>query len=191
MNSTPKIVEDLERRPFLEASLEGTHSLRIDRGTILFSVKKIIDPDIRHTFRTDSKREVTRKFTSEHFQLAEVSRDQLLAYRKSGIPSFVLKTNGKLFWAKVPENLPIKKTPLGTHLCIHLKNECKRLSIMSDDNGGCAKVRDRIKHIENYPWITEGYESFNTITDVFVVLKCEHYVSNMSECKARRKKVNV
>ena len=57
---------------------------------------------------------------------------------------------------------------------------CYRLSAASDEEGGCAKVRDSYpdRCIENYPWIREGYQISNTVPghNVFVVVRCEHFL---------------
>ena len=66
---------------------------------------------------------------------------------------------------------------LGTHKCGKVREECKRLLALPDEKGGCEKVRNHSSFLERYPWIKEGYETFNTRKDIFVVKKCEHYVS--------------
>ena len=56
---------------------------------------------------------------------------------------------------------------------------CSRLSAESDEYGGCEKVRDfSSAGIEKYPWIRQGYETFATKYDCFVVTQCDHFRVN-------------
>lgn len=120
------------------------------------------------TSRTALKTE-TKK---ETFNLEKVTADDLYALRKEKIASFVLKENDNLFCAQIPERTGFLSTNfLGEHKC----NYCRHLSSASDEDGGCAKVRNFACFIENYPWITFGYETFSCKDDAFVVIKCEHF----------------
>lgn len=110
------------------------------------------------------------------FRMFEVTPQELADYRKKGIPSFVLKMDGKLFHATIPTKLRFESAKfLGSHMCSSMNHECRRLSAASDDDGGCEKVRNYACNIEKYPWITLGYETFNTELDVFKVGRCLHY----------------
>lgn len=110
------------------------------------------------------------------FELSEITSDELIEHRKSGKPSFVYKVDNKYYYCEIPYNLNLVGTTfLGQHLCGCVGHECNRLSAASDEEGGCAKVRGRSRGIERYPWITKGYETFNTGYGAFVVLECEHY----------------
>jgi len=71
---------------------------------------------------------------------------------------------------------------LGAHKCNSVGNVCHKLSASKDEFGGCQKVRDTHKFLENYPWITKGYETFNTMHNSFVVADCLHY----EKCPPRR-----
>ena len=42
-------------------------------------------------------------------------------------------------------------------------------------NDVCEKVWNLARYIEKYPWITKGYETFNTSVDTFFVAECLHY----------------
>ena len=42
----------------------------------------------------------------------------------------------------------------------------------SNEAGGCETIRNGSRYIERYEWISDGYETFNTRYDAFVVGKC-------------------
>lgn len=114
------------------------------------------------------------------FPLIEVTPEMLADYRKKGISSFVLKVEGKLFYSAIPNNISfVSSTILGSHKCAIAGHECHRLSTASDEEGGCEKVRNCSNYIERYPWITTGYETFNTKHDSFVVVNCLHYMKSV------------
>ena len=110
------------------------------------------------------------------FPLAEVTIDQIKELRKSEIPSFLLKENESYYFAKIPKGLNLLSSHLlGRHCCSNASHTCGRLSSATDEEGGCAKVRNFSKGIERYPWITAGYETFNCRHPAFVVAKCDHF----------------
>ena len=110
------------------------------------------------------------------FPLKEITAEELKQIRKSDTPSFVLKEYGKYYYAQIPKEMSLYSSLLfGTHQCATTGKECRFLSAASDENGGCAKVREGCKGIEKYPWITVGYETFNTQRDCFIVSECDHY----------------
>ena len=110
------------------------------------------------------------------FALIEVSPEELVEYRKNKVPSFVFKYDGKLYYTEIPYKVGmVGSTIFGEHKCATAGKECRRLSAATDEEGGCAKVRNRSNFIERYPWITTGYETFNTKHDTFIVISCSHY----------------
>ena len=132
-----------------------------------------------------SKREINRKEETLEFSLVKVSSKRLTTYRYKGIPCFVLKVDGQLFYSRIPDELNLMPfNIIGEHQCYHSGNVCHRLSATSDEHNGCEKVRNGAKYIENYPWITSGYETFNTNYDVFVVLNCLHYQKEITPCQS-------
>lgn len=138
----------------------------------------IVDVKLEGVERIRIKREdgIKRSFT-----LKEVSDEELKAYRNSGTPGFVLKMDEKMYYARIPVNLNlVTANLLGSHMCAHSKTVCKRLSALSDEEGGCAKVRECSCCIERYDWITRGYETFGTKKDVFVVISCNHFEKSPS-----------
>lgn len=124
-----------------------------------------------------SQNPIMQKGKNTHvFELSEITVDKLIEYRKSERPSFVYKADNKYYYCQIPYQLNLVGTTfLGQHLCGCVGHECNRLSAASDEDGGCAKVRGCSRGIERYPWITKGYETFNTSTEAFIVLECEHY----------------
>ena len=46
----------------------------------------------------------------------------------------------------------------------------------------CEKVADyRKKNLDDYSFIEEGYQTFNTENNLFIVLKCQHCVPIMNK----------
>ena len=120
------------------------------------------------------------------YPLIEVTREDLDKFRNAGISSFVVKKDGKLWYTNIPEDLSFYNSEiLGTHKC---SIPCKRLSAAQDPEG-CAKVRGYSTGIEKYPWIVEGYETFNTEKDSFVVCKCTHFESCPPQKKLTLKEI--
>ena len=110
------------------------------------------------------------------FPLKVVSVDDIVKLRSSGKPGFLLKENEIYYYAKIDPIIRIISHEIMTpHLCGKKGHECRRLAALSDAKGGCAKVRDKYKYIENYSFITKGFETFNTDYDSFVVFECSHY----------------
>lgn len=160
-----------------EAILEETKTLRLKKVTKIFEVVY----EINQKNKTSPKKTMSRKKVEEKIEkvecfLREITTEQLEEYRKSEVSAFVLKRNNKLYYSEIPNDISLVAFKiLGRHQCATIKNECRRLSAAEDSEGGCAKVRDGAKCIEKYPWITEGYETFNTKKDSFVVANCLHY----------------
>lgn len=143
----------------------------------------------------ETPNEINRDVSEENFALSEISQEDISIYRRSNIPSFLLKTNGKYYYTTISSNLNRllqDKSLMSTmyphpHMC----GECDRLSAASDENGGCAKVRDyHYSYIEKYDWITEGYETFNVSSSSFVVSKCYHYTPYPPRIKKTREEID-
>ena len=157
-------------------SLNGVKSLNAEKVTSTLEVTHKRHYITKQPYMVVGKKAVNEIVEPISFNLIEVTPAQLKKFRMSGIPSFVLKKNGKLYYTSIPKNLSFVSSPiLGKHLCAIQKHECKHLSAASDELGGCAKVREGARRIERYPWITTGYETFNTQNDSFVVVNCSHY----------------
>lgn len=156
--------------------LDGTSALRIEVLTTFFDVLYQLNSQATRRIKVLSKVEVGSKTSNCTFPLTEVTPKMLSVYRSSEAAGFVLKVDGKFYYTKIPKNSNFSPFPfIGEHKCSTVGHECRRLSAKSDEQGGCAKVRDRYKCIENYPWITKGYETFNTFVESFVVIDCLHY----------------
>lgn len=112
----------------------------------------------------------------QDFILKKVTNNMLSKIRDEGIPSFVLKHDGKLYWTQIPKNTNlVGSAMLGTHQCASSFCDCKKLSTAADKEGGCEKVRKFGKGIEMLDFIEQGYETFGTNCDACVVSKCNNY----------------
>lgn len=157
-------------------ALEGVKNLRVEKSTKKFEVVKEIDAISKKVIRIISRTPIDEVKETLSFTLSEVTPEALANYRKEGIPSFILKVDGKLYYSEISSDIDLMPFKLiGTHKCAAAGHECRRLSSASDAGGGCAKVRARSNFIERYPWITTGYETINTRHDVFIVNACSHY----------------
>ena len=155
--------------------LEGVKTLRAEEFTTTFKIVRELYPN-NQPGRIISKEKINERVEHLNFHLKEVTPETLADFRKNGVPSFVLKVDGKLYHTEIPDNINfVSSSILGAHQCAVIKAECRRLSAASDEEGGCEKVRNRSNYIEKYPWITTGYETFNTKHDSFVVVNCLHY----------------
>lgn len=164
--------------------LEGVKTLKAEKFTTTFEVKRELHPKTGQPYKVVSKDQIDEVVEPMTFDLIEVTAKELASYRKNGISSFVLKVDGKLYYTSIPDNISfVSSTILGAHRCAVAGHECNRLSAASDELGGCAKVRDRSQCIERYSWISTGYETFNTKHDSFVVVCCSHY----EKCPPRKK----
>lgn len=167
--------------------LEGVKTLKAEKITTTFEVKRELHPKTNQPFKVVAKNQVDEVVEPMSFDLVEVTPEELAVYRRSGISSFVLKVDGKLYYASIPDNISfVFSDILGAHRC----SACNRLSAASDEQGGCAKVRDRSQCIERYPWITTSYETFNTKHDSFVVGNCLHYEPYPSRKKLSAAELN-
>lgn len=157
--------------------LDGVKALRAERITSTLEVVRELQPQTNQPFQVvSSKKLLDQKVEPLYFPLIEVTPEMLSDYRNTMIPSFVLKIEGKLFYSEIPDDISfVSSTIIGPHKCAMSGRECRRLSAASDEDGGCERIRDLCCNIENYPWITVGYETFNTKHDSFVVVNCLHY----------------
>lgn len=124
-----------------------------------------------------------------HFRLKKVTVDELVELRLGEKPGIILKNEGEYWYAKA--NQKISLVSLGEHLC----NSCRRCIPSSDEDGGCAKVRDvsverksrdetktlveiveDSKRIEKYEFITSGIEVINSRQEGLLVLECENFM---------------
>lgn len=156
--------------------LLGTTALMAIKYTIINRVVKELHPRTKKPWKTISSSQIKEMVETLNFPLRKVSPEEVSEFREKGIPSFVMKVCGEFYYAKIPNNITFMSSSiLGTHVCAEVHKECRRLSAASDEDGGCKKVRDSLKRIEDYPWITKGYQTFNTKCNSFRVVACEHY----------------
>lgn len=111
---------------------------------------------------------------SLNVKLIEITLEELVKLRMGSFPFLVLKNDGKFYFSEVERNFNPSFDSIGIHMCSYGSTVCHRLSAATDENGGCAKVRDRLG-IEMYPWISDGIETVNTQNDSFIVLSCLHH----------------
>ena len=97
---------------------------------------------------------------------------------------FLFKEYGRYYLALLKPNFSVMATNIYDD--VHLCRECAHLSALSDELGGCKKVRHCWKRIERYSFIDVGYQtikrpSFNPdgsltcSSEVFCVCKCENF----------------
>ena len=138
--------------------------------------------------------EVTEKIIGEpkkevvKIPIRKVFVSEIPDLRESGKPGFLLKKGDDIFYAQIKKNGDIESLFDMPHKCA---DHCKHLSAASDENGGCAKIRNKDTYIERYPWIRLGYETFNTKNDVFVIAICNHYehTGRYDDKKGKRERV--
>lgn len=153
-------------------------SLRAQKITTTIKVVRKIHPNTGNPGKILSQSILKEDIEDLTFPLSEVTPEQLAEYRKTGTPGFVLRMAEKFYFSIIPQEVSVDRL-CHTHLCAN----CHRLSAASDKMGGCAKVRGRATGIEEYPFITYGYETFNTKDDSFVVGSCKQYEKPLPQKK--------
>lgn len=152
--------------------LDGVKALRVDKARVTYNVTREFDLE-KGSSSILSKQPLEEQIEHMCLEFVEVTPKELAYYRRKKIPSFVLKAGDKLYYTTIPKNITFLGTDiLGSHMC---GQQCCHLSPVSDEEGGCAKVRNYATFIEKYPWIKKGYETFGTRVDSFVVVECSHY----------------
>lgn len=156
--------------------LEGTESLLEEELITTLREKWIRRLDTGWDYKKISEEVVSEEIERiAEFPLREVTVKELRSIRKEEKPGFVLKKDGKYYYGLISVKTRLTSyMDLREHLCAY-DDVCRYLLAASDQDGGCAKVRNNSKYIENYNYITYGYETFNTEQDCFVVLNCHKY----------------
>lgn len=144
-----------------------------------------------------------------NFPLSLSSQDEIFSARLSTAPGFILKVENLLYYSQIPYNLNLKAVSF-SHLCAINNSECSHLIATPSILGGCPKVQDRFiefydkndsyssyidtledsKRIEKYDFISLGFETFNTISNTFCVIKCNNYEKCVQK-EEQNKNVNV
>lgn len=122
------------------------------------------------------------------YEFHEITLKELLRRRMSGNPGVVYKDEEKVYYSDLQPGTESYFAGTGwKHICSQSGKECKHLSAASEENGGCAKVRDifistyavksprslkNAKMLEKYDFVKEGIEIFNS----------QHYSLNVSSC---------
>ncbi len=161
--------------------LVGVEKLVFEKKFSTFEIVKQLHPKTGRPVMIASKKLIKDSIESFNYPLIKISLESLSHIRELEFPSFILKLDGCYYFALIPDNINfVNSDLLGAHKCSTGGKICHRLSPAKDEHGGCQKVRDRQKKLENYPWITKGYETINTLHDSFVVAECLHYEKSPS-----------
>jgi hypothetical protein len=173
--SNPNIVASFETSEVTDNIILDGLMLRITMTKNTFKVFRKVHFRTRKPEKFLSKNLVNKETKTINLKLSEISLDKLSDFRNQHVPSFVLKIGEKLYHTIIPNNVYfVSSNILGKHQCSCKRYLCRRLSSASDSDGGCEKVRNFSQCIENYPWILTGYETFNTKSNTFIVIKCLH-----------------
>lgn len=189
IETTPRMTKTtVEKNTIVQnIRLDGLSYLRMERVTTTYKVTRELHQKTKAPMAILLKEEVKRDVEPLKFELKRVSVEELTSFRKMNIPSFVVKVDNEFYHTKIPKTISfVSAKILGEHKCGY----CNRLSAASDKEGGCAKVRNRSRGIEKYPWIKTGYETFGTRQDSFVVINCERYQNFPQRKKVELTKLN-
>ena len=156
----------------------------------LVGTEKLVQERTITTIKIRGEVVISSETKKREFTLHEVSRAGIFKLRMLEKPVFLLKKEGKYYYAIISKNLHmISCQALGEHLC----KTCDRACAASDEKGGCQKVRDMefgeyltfgngkknailaSKRIEKYPFVTLGYETINVNQDCFMVADCSNF----------------
>lgn len=169
-----------------------TRNVRVDTNRkLLLLEKETIMNEVSYNYdtltgRTGLRRRklLSKQSESVELQLEEISKEELYILRRQKKPGFIYKVNNRIYYTQIDEEFNfLAKRTMGAHLCALNGKECQRFSAASDANGGCAKVRNKSKCMENYSWIKCGYETFGVKMNAFVVLQCDHYQSRVRDVR--------
>ena len=161
-----------------------------EKITTEFEITKITTYNEKHKKNIKIKEKIIGEPKKEivKIPIRKVSISEITALRECGKPGFLLKKGDELFYAEIKKHGDIECLFVMPHKCA---DHCKHLSAASDENGGCAKIRNKDTFIERYPWIRLGYETFNTKNDVFVIAICNHHehTGRYDDKKGRRERI--
>lgn len=161
---------------FRNIKLEGVESLTATKYVATYEIVRQLNPKNKKPIKMISKTLVNEETEEVVFYLEEVTLRELANLRKGKAGGFVLKNEGRYFYAEIPKHMNfVDAKILGSHKCADAEHVCQRLTPLADEEGGCAKVRGYAKYIERYPFITKGYETFNMSHNTFLVAHCEHF----------------
>lgn len=172
-----EIVKQLEESVITYRNIRMVERKEISAEEVTNNTVVLYKKDTQMGKKFVERKKLDEQVEAKTFPLREVSLEELAELRKTKVPSFVLKEDGRYYYAEIsPYMTFISSSFLGEHKCAAAGKVCNRLSAAQDEQGGCAKVRARSTDIEKYPFITKGYETFGTEgRDTFVVLECQHH----------------
>jgi len=111
-----------------------------------------------------------RKFT-----LIEISVEEIEIKRRKKIPSFLLKQDGKYYWTEFPRGISLfAEDILGQHKCSNPYTLCKGIDLQLSGRG-CKKILAQPPRLEDFEFITLGWETFATEHDCLSVIECSCY----------------
>lgn len=171
-----KIEEKKEKRVYQQYQLEGFSSIILCEIT---EISLVVRRKYRHKQKEKqiimSKKEVSSESRIlERYKLNKISVDELEVLRESKEPTLIIKNDGKYYYAKVKADTRLGTSNfMGNHQCSYMNHQCEYL-LASLGEEGCRKVYDADNKLENYDFITSGYELLNTEIEEFVVTGCSN-----------------
>lgn len=124
------------------------------------------------SIRYKTKAEGEKKIEILNFTLLPISAKEIKLLRKDTSKAYlILKKGNSLYFTEIPEKMRLFSQSLYVHKC----NNCSRLSAAPDCEGGCAKVRNLARYIENYDFITNGIETINLLDTSLIVNECSNF----------------
>ena len=165
----------IEMRDFNKLYLIGTQCLIYKR---IHETNRVVFCKVKKGKRKIISKELIDRNSEilETFPLSEVPKEEISSLRSSGIPGFILKFKERYYYATVNPRINFISQRLfeSGHRC---SKDCKRLSPMPVELGGCPKVSHDQPHIEDFDFIQIGYETFNCAApcNAFCVASCCNY----------------
>ena len=110
------------------------------------------------------------------YTLKRISPENLSILRRSKHSYSLLKDNDNFAVAEIPNDINLVNS-IGIHQCNTCARQFERCAISSSGR----KVRDSIefgscsKGIEEYDFISKGFETFGCRTNAYIVLSCNNY----------------
>lgn len=155
-----------------------------------FIIEKVTKIGLNGNVQQRMVKNEKEKVKVAEYNLYPIEREDLKEKKREGkdmygtyYPLLVIKKEGKLYYSlEIPRNIAFFEGSLEiSEKRFHLCARCKRFSPLCEEEGGCSKIRDNSRHIEDYPFITDGYETFGSSHSQMVILRCEHYEKKVHE----------
>ena len=103
--------------------------------------------------------------------LHEINAEEIATLRRSKKPGIIVKFDSKTYYyAELCDRHVIIKCG-----AVHKCRSCEHVTAASDEEGGCFKVRNLKKRIEEYSFILWGYQTINVNYKDLAVYVCWNY----------------